>query len=249
MLMNKMKSEVYKLNHSLLFWLHLILPILVANVFILYYRVSTWEEIEKINGYIQIISISFPLIIGIITVIAAEQEEQAGAFYPVLYTNSKIKTHLSKLAIILLYGLFSAMIAVIGFGILFRFIGSDLVSIFDYFMVALMVFIATLPIYIIHYLVAFAFGKSAGTILGIFGSLFSALLLTGLGDGLWMVLPWGILARSGSLYLQSKFYGVSILSLISNKIGIIFLLIICMILTAVFILWANKWEGRESIDS
>ena len=53
----------------------------------------------------------------------------------------------------------------------------------------------------IQYLVVFYFGKGASIGIGIIGSLISALMLTGLGDGIWQVIPWAYSMRLSSYFI------------------------------------------------
>lgn len=242
------RSEIYKINHSKLLWIHVIIPALVIWVFAIYYKYSAWNEFDKVSAYIQVLALSFPFILGLITVISCEMEEQAGNFQFLLISQSKPRAHISKLIALLFYGLTATNLAVVGFGIIFRLQGNHILKILIYFQLALIVFVSTLPIYLIQYLIAYNAGKSAGIITGIFGSLLSALLLTGLGDGIWHILPWGILVRFCSTFLESNKIQVPIYQypLVFN--AVINLIIISTVLIIVLVIWAKKWEGRDNLD-
>lgn len=246
--MKNFKSEIYKINHSILMWIHIIIPIMVAGVFLLYYNYSTWNEFTKVSVYIQVLALSFPFLIGLITVISAEQEEGAGSFAVLLSSQSKNMTHLSKLVVLLLYGLFATIFAVVGFGELYRVQGNILFDTTIYFKVSIIIFLCTVPLYLIHYLIAYNAGKSAGIISGIVGSLISALLLTGLGDGLWHIIPWGILIRLSSIFLYLQSMNAEIFSYPNAIKAVINLAIISLLLIVITIIWSKKWEGRASID-
>ena len=49
--------------------------------------------------------------------------------------------------------------------------------------------------YGLHLILAFRFGKNLGISVGVIGSLLSALLQTGLDDGRWYVIPYGLGVR------------------------------------------------------
>ncbi|TCO68687.1 lantibiotic protection ABC transporter MutG family permease subunit [Marinisporobacter balticus] len=108
----------------------------------------------------------FPLLIGIITGIASEQELEAGSFQMLLCTPSKkYIPHLGKLAVLLL------------FGIVFRAMGNVFLPISLYLKAAILLFLGNVPLYMLQYILSFAFGKGIGMGFGIIGSLLSALLL------------------------------------------------------------------------
>lgn len=65
-------------------WIHILIPLTTAILFIAYYSVSSWRAEAKISGYLEVIGVAFPLIIGLITGKAAEQEGQAGSYQTML---------------------------------------------------------------------------------------------------------------------------------------------------------------------
>ena len=66
---------------------------------------------------------------------------------------------------------------------MFYIMGNDSIEISFYYKETLIVFSSNILLYMIQYLVVFYFGKGASIGIGIIGSLISALMLTGLGDG------------------------------------------------------------------
>ena len=63
---NYIKIDFYTFYHSKIIKVHFIIPVLAMIPFLSYYSVSPWNELDKVISYIQIISMSFPLIISII---------------------------------------------------------------------------------------------------------------------------------------------------------------------------------------
>ena len=76
---NYIKIDFYKFYHSKIIKVHFIIPVLAMIPFLSYYSVSPWNELDKVISYIQIISMSFPLIISIILNMVYEQEECGGS--------------------------------------------------------------------------------------------------------------------------------------------------------------------------
>ena len=94
-LLRCIKSDFYKLRHTSILWIHLFIPLAGSFIFLLYYHVTSRNTIMDISGYLEVLAISFPLLIGLISGIVIEQEEQAGNFQVMLCTaKSKCTTYL-----------------------------------------------------------------------------------------------------------------------------------------------------------
>ena len=102
---NYIKIDFYKFYHSKIIKVHFIIPVLAMIPFLSYYSVSPWNELDKVISYIQIISMSFPLIISIILNMVYEQEECGGFQYFLTTPNKKYLPHFSKLISIIILGL------------------------------------------------------------------------------------------------------------------------------------------------
>ena len=116
-----LKSDIYKLQHSWFFWVHLLFPVLGAALMLLYSHLSCSSELNKLAAFTQIIAIVFPFVVSIVCQIVAEQEVQAGRFQNMLTLPSRSKAIFSKLAILLLAGLFSTALSTVLFGVLFSY--------------------------------------------------------------------------------------------------------------------------------
>lgn len=249
-ILGQIKSSLYKLYHSPLFLIHILVPFAAITLFIWYYSFSPWDEGSKLYAYIQIISVTFPTIIGLITSILATEQQKAGHFQILLSTPlPKYVPHLTFLLWLLLFGFCSSLLTIVGFGFLFRqLLGYTTYSLIFYVKTAILLSISVIPLYLIHYLISFIFGVGYSTGLGIIGSLLSALLLTGLGEGIWSYLPWGINARfSGSLYV-SHTMNIDFLALSGMIQSILYILISTLILLIILITATKAWDGRKSED-
>ena len=248
-LYHNLKSDLYKSIHTPLWLIHLIIPIMGICMFLAYYSVSVWDEIQKLSAYIQILSVTFPVLIGIITSMAADAERNAGNFQQILFTpTAKYTPHLSKLILLVLFGFFSSVLALVGFGLGFMKMGYTMFEIIFYFKVACLLTVSVLPLYLLHYIISFVFGNGFGIGLGIIGGLLSALLLTGLGDGIWWMLPWGIASRFSHSLLQSILENVEFLRYNDIIRALLFILFLSIIFTVLFLFIFQKWQGRKSDD-
>ena len=243
---NILKSDLYIFFHSPLWLIHLLIPMLGVALFLGYYSISIVNEFNKVSAYIQVLSVSFPFLIGIIISIIVENEQRAGHFQILLASPAKkCKAHFSKLIVVIFFGLISSIVALVGFGVGFDY---AVLNVKFYFHTAILLSISVLPLYMLQYSISLFCGKSFGLVFGTVGSLLSALFLTGLGDGIWSVLPWGITARFSHMLLVSKAMNTDFVSSSGVIQSIVFILISSTILLALLVFLSNKWEGRRSED-
>lgn len=104
-----LKADFIKMKHTPFYWIHICLPIIGAIIFLKYYSFSTWNSVNKISGYLEVLSLTFPVVIGIVCSMVIEQEVMAGKFKEMLSIEyGKGMCLLSKILILLLTGLFFA---------------------------------------------------------------------------------------------------------------------------------------------
>ncbi|WKY44113.1 lantibiotic immunity ABC transporter MutG family permease subunit [Eubacteriaceae bacterium ES2] len=246
-LYTNLKSDLYKIVHTPIWLLHLLIPLAAMMLFLSYYAISPWHETDKLSAYIQALAVVFPALIGIITSLLSELEQNAGSSI-LLTANAKFLPHASKILLLILLAMLSTLFALVGFGTAFIKMGYVTQNFLFYLETAVLLWASVLPLYLLHYIVSFHFGKGWSIGLGILGTLLSALFLTGLGDGIWPYLPWGITSRFAELLLISNLSDVPFLQYNDVIKSIINMLIVTSILTIIFVLSFNKWEGRQSED-
>lgn len=240
---NYLKADLYKFIKSKIVISHFLIPVIGLILMLAYFTLSSWSQSEKISAYIQVISMAFPLIISIVVNMVYEQEEDA-AFQSFLSNPSKrYIPHISKLFLLLILGLTSTLISILGFEILFN---KEIFSIMFYLKLAMIMFISNIPLYMLQYLVVFNFGKGASMGIGIIGSLVTALMITGIGEGLWFILPWGYSIRLSSYYFQYKITNNLNWILESDfKLGVISLIAMILIEITTIIIFSSQWEGKK----
>lgn len=246
---SSLKSDFYKVFHSSLLLMHFIVPAVGIILFVWYYSFSSLNEFDKLSAYIQILSVTFPFLIGIITSILAQSEQKAGCFQMLLSTATpKYIPHITKIVVLILFGICSSLFALVGFGIGFRLLGFTTFELLFYIKTATLLSISVIPLYLLHHIVSFIWGKGYSLGLGIVGSLLSALFLTGLGDGIWFFLPWGINARFSETLLISDSMNIDFLQYNDIIQSMIFILIYFFLFLITLTIFSNKWEGRKSED-
>ena len=246
-LWKSIKTEFIKLKRTPILYIHLLIPILGSILFLSYFSVSNWDTATKLITYFRSLAIVFPLLIGIITGIIIEQEEQAGSFQNmfVLFKKKAI-FYCSKLLILLILSIASILMATFIFAFVFK--NFDMIF---YMKLGLTLFAGNIFVYVMHLFVSLKYGKEASIGLGIAGVLLSALMRTGLGDNIWYFIPWAWALRFCDYLMsmelnQLNLNDVTLISSINN--GAIVLILTTLVSLILSISWFNKWEGRKSYD-
>lgn len=237
------RSDYHKFRHTSMLWIHILLPLAIAALFLAYFSISAWKPVSKISGYLEIIGVSFPLIIGIICGKAIEQEAESGNFQVMLCgIKSRILVYFSKLLVLVMLSIFSIAISIGIFAV-----GFKTVSALVYFKAAGLLIAGSIFLYILHIFISLQYGRGASIGLGIAESLISALALTGMGDGIWYYIPctWG--ARFCDYVVFNRFYPAKA-AIGSSEIqkGLSIAIVATLIAFVVSIMWFKNWEGRKS---
>lgn len=249
-----MKSDFMKMKRTPFYWIHICLPVAGIMLFLGYYSFSSWDSISKINGYLEALSLTFPVLISIVTSIVIDQEVMAGKFKEMLSTEyGKGTCLLSKILMLLLSGLISLTLAVGGFFIGFQYIlKQNSLSLNFYINAILIIFAAQIFLYLFHLWLSIKLGSGASIGMGIFESLISALLITGLGDGIWQWIPCGWSVRfCDNLFLNNSNIAdgfnklADINSIFSNSsAGFMNCIMFTIVFGVFFGIWFEFFEGR-----
>lgn len=221
---------------------HLIIPPGVAAIFLLYYVYTPWKAESKIEAYYQVLAMGFPILIGVFCAQLAGQESSAGAFQNMLSVQRRVAVFFSKLLLLLLSGLGAVLLASGLFGAGFYFLLRErAVGGTCYFAAALVLFGSQLFLYVLHLFLAFAMNKGVTVGVGIVESLLSALLLTGMGEGVWPLVPaaWG--GRLVTLLLR-KYSFCAMIGADARLAACVCILATVGSMVA-FGVWACRWEG------
>ncbi len=152
------KSELYKLKHTWILWIHLVLPVLYALVFYLASQTTGLKKFspdETIQVYFMLLGAALPIVFGILTYKVADMESRAGHFQLLLSTiPSRTKTYLGKMGALFLGFLLAASVAVGLFGWLF---GHRTFAV--WFTALILLLLGSVAVYLIHLWVALALGS------------------------------------------------------------------------------------------
>lgn len=241
------RADFQKIKRSSLLWIHVLVPFFISAAFVAYYSNSTVNAVSKISGYFQVLSIGFPLIIGIVTGSAAEQEAEAANFQQLLTAEYKTAGFLSKIVMLFLLELFSLSIAagVFAAGMKFSKV-YNLISAAIYGKIVLLLFSSMVFLYFLHVLCSLRFGSGASIGLGIGESLISALMLTGLGDGIWKWIPCAFGVRFSYYYIGLNANTANSAYIIEDfKSGIYTCTAMTIAIIIISVVFFHSFEGRN----
>ena len=240
-----LKAEFIKHRRSAVVSAHIVLPVLCAVVVAGYDRVSGWDIPTKISAYLEVLAAAVPFLIGIITGQALQMEHRAGRYQLLLGTiPSRSASFLGKLLFLLACFFCASALALGLFAVLY-----PVLPLWLFAKPWSLLSFTALPLYVLHLFVGMRFGKGATMGLGIAGSLFAALMATGLGDGIWKAVPWAWGIRAMDAAVLSWYdpqrglhaYGELVIGMVVCAGASACLLGACL-------LWFRRWEGGKSAE-
>lgn len=251
------KADFHKTKHLPIRLAHLLIPVGTNVLFLIYYTYSAWDAETKVTAYFQVLGMGLPLLTGLFCAMLSEQEFLAGGFWNMLSARKRAAAFFSKLLVLLLLGMFALLLASVLFGTgYFLGMGQRSVGYLFYWKASFVLMGSSIFLYVLHLFLAFRFDKGVTIALGFVESLLSALLLTGMGEGIWMYVPAAWASRFVTLfYYHEKFcrmngrYDTMDTGIFSDLRTAVW---VCMALTFVSLLafgiWACRFEspgGKE----
>jgi ABC-2 type transport system permease protein len=252
-------ADCKKVKHTPLLWMHLAIPLIGAAVMVFYdsFFHSTYSA-SNVGGYLQLLAIVFPLLIGVICSMGIDQESQAGNFQ-VLLTSSNPK-HLalfSKFLFLLNLGFGSALLAVFCYAAGISATLHKSLFHLSFYLIATLILIGSFVFdYMFHLFLSLRFGKGASISVGITELLLAAIFNTDLGDSIWVAFPctWGIrFVTTWTNYasksaLQSAKGMMAVQTSAELKAGILICIIATILSVILACVWFSRWEGKKSED-
>ncbi|AIQ50014.1 hypothetical protein R70723_32140 [Paenibacillus sp. FSL R7-0273] len=247
-LLGLFKADLLKTRRTPFLLLHLLAPLIAVSVFLAYYSYSPWSADDKVLAYLQVLGCALPTLIALVCSMAAEQEALAGRFQGMLALPARrTKVYASKLLLLLLYGLGAILLAAVLFGAGFRYVlGQDGPGMAFYWSSAFILSGSTVFLYLLHGFISLRFGRGPSIGMGITGSLIAALLLTGLGEGIWPYVPFAWAARFTSIWAAASSGTPLSPALSQADTGSLLCVAATLLAAALSCLWFQRWEGRSA---
>lgn len=237
-------SDFMKIKRSSVLWIHILVPIAGIVLFLFSYVIKEQEAGSMVESFLGAMASAFPIAIGLVCSMTAEQESDAGNFQGLLTGPSKLHPFFSMTVMILILGFGSSLLASFGFKAgLAIFLHEVPFGVDFYLYSAILIYTSNLFIYFFHLFLSLRFNKNVSIGVGIVESLISLLLLTGLGDEWWIFIPCG-----WALRLLKPFFQLGGVIPINPEINAaITLCCIETVLILVFvIIWFIRWEGKKT---
>lgn len=202
-LISRFRAETLKIRRTWILWLHIVMPVMGILIFFLYYQVSGVKNWNTFTSYVEVLGVACPALVGILCGLTAEQERNAGKFQNLLGIGMSRAENLAvKLLHLLIWNLAAMALAVLGFGMgYFGVLGGMWKPWYVYAGVLLLLWLPQIFAYCFHLFLALQFGGGISIGTGVAESLVGALLLTGLGDGIWPFVPCAWASRLTGLCL------------------------------------------------
>lgn len=243
-MINIIKSELYKIKHTWLLWIHIVLPIAYSLLFYVASKTTgliNFEENDIVQIYFTLLGAVIPIILSFITSKVADMEISAGKFQMLLSTTkSRTKSYLGKLIALELGFVISLTFAIITFAIL-----SGYQNKLDWIIEFFLIVISSFSLYMIHLWVSIILSSGASIGLGFLETMINLISITVIGDSIWYFLPCTWSSRLPAMYIT--------MSKISNcsyfykefRLWSFVALFIILILFFSSIIWFNKWDGKS----
>ena len=238
-----LKSDFYKLHNSSFFRVHVLFPFLGAALVLLYATFAAVNNINKIAVFFQLFAIAYPFVISIVCEIIAGQENRAGHYQNILVLRSKTKVILSKFLLLIAAGLLAVLLGIFLFTLLLPATGTKLLlPTSSLVLLALTLWSSNILLYALSIILAFRFGRTICIGMGAIGSLLAALLQTGLGTGLWFVLPYGFGIRLSDFAFQFALQDLPVSA--ELKFGISMCAGMTVLFIVILFVWFLRYEGK-----
>lgn len=231
-------SNFTKIKRTPIILLHLLLPIVITTLFLIYFAFAGYHIISDVRLFFVILQIGYPIFVGIVVPILIQLDRNINNIQNALgLVESRRSVYLGKLFFLL----FLSSISIITYELCF-YIGVNLfldisVTHFDSYLDLFYIFLfSNLFLYLLHVPIAFRFGSSISVLLGISGTILAGFFENAIGDKIWPIIPW----EWGVRFLKNAF------DFSSAPIfwGIISLIMITSMILVLSILWFSRWEGK-----
>lgn len=160
-LLGLLRADLLKTRHTPFLLIHLLAPLTGAAVFLAYYSYSPWSASDKALAFMQSLGCALPALIGLVCSMAAEQEANAGQYQGMLAVPAaRITTYISKLLLLLCFGLGAVLFAYSLFGLGFsRILQQDRLGLPFYLTGAVILFGSNIFLYLLHLTASLQFGR------------------------------------------------------------------------------------------
>jgi len=241
-----------KLKRTKLMWIFAAVSVAYAALFLAYFTGRTESSSQMYLFYMESMGIALPFLIGLAAGFMIDQERQAGHFQVLLGgTASRISGYMSKLLLLLvLQGVMILFAVILWIGGMKWGLGLTDIPIWSYVCGWLWLTCSNIMLLMMHLFIAFVFGMGASILMGGAELLMSALMATGLGDQVWMYVPWAWGVRFSGLtgIVLDESLPAEMVNYVQHELGqgvgvAVSMTALCL---AISIVWFRRWEGKTA---
>ena len=246
-----LKSDFLKMKRTSFYYMHLGFPIIGAIVSLIYFKNSEQPPSMILWCFLEEVLLIFPIIVGVVSAMVIEQEMKAGRFREMLCSKYGREIHLSsKVCFLILMGAFSYILTVVLFSTGFTLLsGKELLPSLDIFKLCIITYLPIIVLYLFHIFLSIRFGLGMSIGVGIFEFLVEALFITGLGDGIWFLVPCSMPSRMNGLFITIVTDTVGNTTFIGEyHFGLYGCMIYLVLITILLFLWFHYFEGRTQVE-
>lgn len=245
-MIDNLLADFLKIKKTSFFLLHLLIPLLGIFIFFSYQVIAQHNGNLMMINFCQVLSLVYPIVAAWLTNIVINQEIEAGGGFFLLSARSRGNALLSKLFYLLIGGLLACFIAVFGYHLLnFLLVPSYQLSFFQVGQLFLFVFGCSIFQYFLHMSLCLKLGEHVSFGVAALEFLLAALMMTSLGEILWIVVPsaWGMrLIR----LMGTHFTGDVLLKFIPFPLIILLILVVTVVMGVILFAIMSSWEGRTN---
>ena len=239
-MINIIRSELYKIKHTWLAWAHIVIPIAYSLLF--YGAAKTtglknFEENDIVQTYFVLLGVAMPIIFSFITSKVVDMEISAGNFQVLLSTTkSRTKAYIGKLIVLEIGFVLSLTLSITIFAIL-----TGYQNISDWLVEFFLIFINSISLYMIHLWVSILLNSGASIGLGFLETMIALLSMTVIGDSIWYFIPctWSSRLPASYIMMSNSFFYKEL------RLWDFAAFIITLALFISSIIWFNKWDGKS----
>lgn len=231
-------SNFTKIKRTPIILLHLLLPIVVTTLFLVYYAFAGYHIIPDMRLFFVIIQIGYPIFVSIVVPIFIHLDRNINNIQNALgLVESRRSVYLGKLLFLLFLSAISMIIYELCFYVGVHFFLDISITHFGSYLVLFYIFLfSNLFLYLLHVPIAFRFGSSISVLSGISGTILAGFFENAIGDKIWPIIPW----EWGVRFLKNYFD----FSSTPISLGIISLTMVTSIVLVLSLLWFSRWEGK-----
>lgn len=239
-------ADFIKIKRRPILWIHLFVPVAGILFLLLESALTKSSPASDALTCLGTIGAAFPVLIGIVCSMIADQEAEAGSFQQLLTAPLRLTPFLSMAVLLLLLGFGAELVTVFGFAAVYApFLHRAPFGMGFYWNGVLLLFLCNIFLYFLHLFLSLRFNKGVSIGVGIFESLLSALLMTGLGEGIWPVIPcaWGLhfLRLFGM-----RGFGAALTAAGGYQAGAAACVLETALMILVALFWCMRWEGKKT---